>query len=236
MQKAGLGGVIAMASKTLSVHDDRPGFQPRRTPPVDLRMSGETERSAMAPLPRITSPNEDSRLRHLQTDLLGSENYQVALIPPATPVPRFRIGMSETTPPILLLPITWKGLIARLRAEEDHALSLPHSVVVFGTVRVDLFRSEVRRSDIPVVLTALEFKVLRYFVTSPGRVISRDELLNQVWGFENYPCTRTVDNHVLRLRKKLEPDPACPVHFQTVHSVGYKFVLEGRRAVAEQRT
>jgi DNA-binding winged helix-turn-helix (wHTH) protein len=224
-----------MDSKMLSVYGDRSGFKPR-TAAVDLRLSEEAGRSATALLPRITSPKEDYRLRHLQTDLLGSENYQVALIPPATHVPRFRIGASETTPPILLLPITWKGLIARLRAEEDHARSLQYSVVVFGTVRVDLFRSEVRRSDIPVVLTALEFKVLRFFVTSPGRVISRDELLNQVWGYENYPCTRTVDNHVLRLRKKLEPDPASPIHFQTVHGVGYKFVLEDRRAVAEQRT
>jgi DNA-binding winged helix-turn-helix (wHTH) protein len=235
MHEAGLGGVIAMASKTLSVHDRR-GFQPRQTPPVDLRMSGETERFAMATLPRISSPNEDSLLRHLQTDLLGSENYQVALIPPATHAPRFRIGASETTPPILLLPITWKGLIARLRAEEDHALSLQHSVVVFGAVRVDLFRAEVRRSDRPVDITALEFKVLRFFVTNPGRVISRDELLNQVWGYEKYPCTRTVDNHVLRLRKKLEADPASPIHFQTVHGVGYKFVLDDRGDVAEQRT
>ena len=89
---------------------------------------------------------------------------------------------------------------------------------------------------LPVVLTALEFKVLRFFVTSPGRAISRDELLNQVWGFENYPCTRTVDNCVLRLRKKLEPDPAHPVYFETVHGVGYRFVLEDRGAVAEQPT
>jgi DNA-binding response OmpR family regulator len=65
-------------------------------------------------------------------------------------------------------------------------------------------------------------------------VITRDELLNQVWGFENYPCTRTVDNQVLRLRKKLEPDPAHPVHFQTVYGVGYKFVLEASRAATEQ--
>jgi DNA-binding response OmpR family regulator len=108
--------------------------------------------------------------------------------------------------------------------------------VRFGAVQVDLFRVEVSRSDIPVVLTALEFKVLRFFVTSPGRVISRDELLDQVWGFENYPSTRTVDTHVLQLRKKLEPDPAHPVHFQTVHGVGYRFVLEASRAVAEQRT
>jgi DNA-binding response OmpR family regulator len=107
--------------------------------------------------------------------------------------------------------------------------------VRFGAVRIDLFRTEVSRSDSPIALTAQEFKLLKFFVTSPGRVISRDELLDQVWGFEHYPCTRTVDNHVLRLRKKLEVDPARPVHFQTVHGVGYKFVLEASRAAAEQR-
>jgi DNA-binding response OmpR family regulator len=104
--------------------------------------------------------------------------------------------------------------------------------VRFGAVRIDLFRVEVSRSEIPVVLTALEFKVLKFFVTSPERVISRDELLNRVWGFENYPCTRTVDTHVMRLRKKLEADPAHPVHFQTVHGVGYRFVFETSRAAA----
>jgi DNA-binding response OmpR family regulator len=55
-------------------------------------------------------------------------------------------------------------------------------------------------------------------------VISRDELLNEVWGYENYPCTRTVDTHILRLRKKLEPEPAHPKHFHTVHNAGYKFL------------
>lgn len=215
-----------MASKMLSAYDDRRGFQSGRTAAVDPRLSEEAERSAMALLPRITSSNEDSRLRHLQTDLLGSGNYQVALVPPANPAPRFRVGASDTAAPILLLPITWKELVARVRAEADHSRQLQHPVVRFGAVRVDLFRVDVSRSDKPVVLTALEFKVLRFFVTSPGRVISRDELLNQVWGFENYPCTRTVDNHVLRLRKKLEPDPAHPVHFQTVHGIGYRFVFE----------
>jgi DNA-binding response OmpR family regulator len=174
--------------------------------------------------PSIASPKKDPGFQHLHIDLLGSENYQVALVPPGKPAP-----------PILLLPLTWKQLIARVQAEADHARSFQLSVVMFGTVRVDLFRSEVSRSDRPVVLTALEFKLLRFFVTWPGRVISRDELLNQVWGFEHYPTTRTVDNHVWRLRKKLEPDPACPVHFQTVHSVGYKFVLEASRGTAEQR-
>jgi DNA-binding response OmpR family regulator len=185
--------------------------------------------------PNVPSFYEHSRLRDLQTDLLGSENYQVALVPPAKPVPRFRVDASDTAPQILLLPLTWKELIAQVRAEAHHSRSPQQSVVRFGAVRVDLIRVEVSRSDIPVVLTALEFKVLRFFVASPGRVFSRDELLNQVWGFENYPSTRTVDNHVLRLRKKLEPDPACPVHFQTVHGIGYKFVPDASRAAAEQR-
>jgi DNA-binding winged helix-turn-helix (wHTH) protein len=183
----------------------------------------------------IASPDKDSRLRHLETNLLGSENYQVALVPPEKYAPRFRGGTFDTAPPILLLPLTWKELIERLREEENHARSLQRSVVLFGTVRVDLFRVQVSRSDSPVVLTAMEFKLLRFFVTSPGRVISRDELLNQVWGFENYPSTRTVDTHVQRLRRKLELDPARPVHFQTVHGVGYKFVLEASRAAAEQQ-
>ena len=220
-----------MASKTLSIYDQNPAPQARRTATVELRVRGEAQPRKIALLsPNIASPDKNSFLSHLQRDILGSENYQVALVPPARPAPRFRVGASDTEPSILLLPLTWKQLITRLHAEAGHAQSLQHSVVMFGTVRVDLFRSEVSRSGTPVVLTALEFKVLRFFVTSPRRVISRDELLNQVWGFENYPCTRTVDNCVLRLRKKLEPNPTHPVHFQTVHGAGYKFVVEARRA------
>ena len=75
-----------------------------------------------------------------------------------------------------------------------------------------------------VTLTSKEFKALAYFIKNPRKVISRDELLNQVWGYECYPCTRTVDNHILHLRRKLENEPTSPKHFQTVHGVGYKFL------------
>ena len=61
-------------------------------------------------------------------------------------------------------------------------------------------------------------------IKNARRAISRDELLNKVWGYENYPCTRTVDNHILKLRQKLEPDPNMPRHFLTVHGVGYRFL------------
>jgi len=65
---------------------------------------------------------------------------------------------------------------------------------------------------------------LRFFAQSPERVISREELLNEVWGYQNYPSTRTVDNHILRLRQKLELDPSNPRFFLTIHGAGYKFV------------
>jgi DNA-binding response OmpR family regulator len=81
-----------------------------------------------------------------------------------------------------------------------------------------------KRAGQPVSMTAQEFKLLRFLSRSNDRVVSREELLNEVWGYQNYPSTRTVDNHILRLRQKLEPDPAHPRFFVTVHSAGYKFV------------
>jgi len=99
-----------------------------------------------------------------------------------------------------------------------------NNVVVFGDVIVNFSALEVLRKGRPVVLTALEFKTLKYFIQNARRAISRDELLNEVWGYENYPCTRTVDNHILKLRQKLEQDPSRPVHFRTVRGAGYKFL------------
>jgi DNA-binding response OmpR family regulator len=94
----------------------------------------------------------------------------------------------------------------------------------FGGVTGCLSTMEVHRNGRPVVLTSKEFKLLAYLIKNPRRVISRDKLLNEVWGYENYPSTRTVDNHILRLRKKLETAPAQPKHFDTVHGAGYRFL------------
>jgi DNA-binding response OmpR family regulator len=95
---------------------------------------------------------------------------------------------------------------------------------VFGGVTGCFSTMEIHRNGRPVILTRREFKTLAYLIKNPRRVISRDELLNEVWGYENYPCTRTVDNHILKLRKKLETEPSHPKHFHTVHSAGYKFL------------
>ena len=94
----------------------------------------------------------------------------------------------------------------------------------FGGVRGCLSTMEIHRNGRPVTLTSKEFKLLAYLIKNPRRVISRDELLNKVWGYDNYPSTRTVDSHILKLRKKLELEPADPKHFHTVHCAGYRFL------------
>ena len=94
----------------------------------------------------------------------------------------------------------------------------------FDQVTLNFPEMSVCRDGLPVALTRMEFKALKYLVNNARRVISREELLNQVWGYENYPNTRTIDNHIYRLRQKLEDHPAKPVHIQTVQGFGYKFL------------
>jgi len=100
----------------------------------------------------------------------------------------------------------------------------PQSESVFGDVRINFSEMTAFRRGQLLTMTAMEFKALKYLIQNPRRVISRDELLNEVWGYQNYPSTRTVDNHILRLRQKLEREPSEPRHFITVHRTGYKFV------------
>ena len=122
-------------------------------------------------------------------------------------------------------PFSPRELLARVRAAVRRTSRLEGAeVFAFGNVSVDFAKMELTRRGEPVPMTAQEFRVLKFFTEHPGRVISRAELLNQVWGYQHYPSTRTVDNHVWKLRLKLEDDPGKPVHFQTIHGAGYKFV------------
>ncbi len=111
---------------------------------------------------------------------------------------------------------------------------IQHEILAFDEVRIDFTSLVAMRGAITLSFTAQEFKLLKYFANSPSRVISREELLNEVWGYENYPTTRTVDNHVLRLRQKLEPDPANPRYFLTMHGSGYKFMPGDPRVASEK--
>jgi DNA-binding response OmpR family regulator len=122
-------------------------------------------------------------------------------------------------------PFSPRELLARVRAALRRTVRAgTGDVVAFAGISVDFTKMEVMREGQSVGLTAQEFKTLKFLVQNAERVISRDELLNEVWGYQNYPSTRTVDNHILKLRQKLERDPANPVHFRTVHGMGYKFV------------
>ena len=132
-------------------------------------------------------------------------------------------------------PFSAKELLARVRRAMQRSGKLAdaaravvpsngHEVLAFDEVRIDFAGMVAMRGSKSLSLTAREFKLLKYFASSPCRVISREELLNTVWGYVNYPTTRTVDNHVLRLRQKLEPDPANPRYFLTMHGCGYKFI------------
>jgi|SRR5581483_11438096 DNA-binding response OmpR family regulator len=94
----------------------------------------------------------------------------------------------------------------------------------FGNCEVDFRKMTVQRNGNQIVLTAHEFKLLKFFTENAERVLTRDVLLNEVWGYNFYPTTRTVDNQILKLRQKLEPDPANPKHLLTIYGAGYKFV------------
>jgi DNA-binding response OmpR family regulator len=122
-------------------------------------------------------------------------------------------------------PFSPRELLARVRAAvRRSSRAQPAECVTFGEVAVDFTRMQLTCAGHPVTLTAQEFKVLKFMTDNPERVITREELLNAVWGYENYPTTRTVDNHMMKLRQKIEADPANPIHIRTVHGVGYKFV------------
>lgn len=121
-------------------------------------------------------------------------------------------------------PFGTRELLARIRAvlrrspgEQERALS-------FADIEVDLERRVVTRKGQEVRFTPAEYNLLTFFLQNPDRPLSRDMILNSVWGYESFPNTRTVDAHVVRIRQKLEADPNCPRHFITLHKVGYRFL------------
>ena len=121
-------------------------------------------------------------------------------------------------------PFGTREMLARIRAVLRRSGSDSRKVLSFGDVEVDLERRVVTRAGEELKITPAEYNLLTYFLNHPDRPLSRDLLLNAVWGYESYPTTRTVDAHIVRLRQKLEPEPGSPRHFLTVHGVGYRFL------------
>lgn len=123
-------------------------------------------------------------------------------------------------------PFSIRELVARvkaiLRRHTEPTVEIPDAV--FGDVYVNFETQEARKGKVPLKLSAKEFAVLRYLIQREGKVVSRQKLLEDVWGFDVTPTTRTVDNYILSLRKKIEANPAKPKHLLTVHTAGYRFV------------
>ncbi|HVS31150.1 MAG TPA: response regulator transcription factor [Thermoanaerobaculia bacterium] len=123
-------------------------------------------------------------------------------------------------------PFSIRELLARVRAllrRAQPSAALP-DVLEYEDVRIDFRRFEASMNGKAIRMTPKEFGLLRLLASKRGEVVRRDELLDEVWGYERYPTTRTVDNHVATLRTKLETDPANPRHLITVHGVGYRWV------------
>ena len=124
----------------------------------------------------------------------------------------------------MVKPFGVRELLARIRAVLRRTSPEDTTVLEFGEVEVDLTRRVVRRAGQELKLTRAEYNLLTYFLQNPDRVLTRETILNSVWGYDYFPHTRTVDAHVVRLRQKLEPQAGNPHHFLTVHGVGYRFL------------
>src|SRR5579885_2317420 len=121
-------------------------------------------------------------------------------------------------------PFGTRELLARIRAVLRRTSPDAAHILSFSDVQVDLDRRVVTRNGEEVKMTRAEYNLLTFFLQNPDRALTRDVILNSVWGYESFPNTRTVDAHIVRLRHKLEPDAEAPRHFVTMHGVGYRFI------------
>ena len=192
-----------------------------------------------------------SQLARLQTgtgSVLAPVLPDGSVVPVGRPsVPREVRDLSRLMPVLVLVPrsaiddnegmkqTTRTTCLEQMEGSEDMPSPLRAAMIrfhcpnaedvgVFGVVEVRYSTMETCHMGQPVAMTPKEFKMLEYMIKNPRRVLSRDELLNQVWGYRSYPCTRTVDTHILKLRRKLEQEPSKPRHFLTVHGAGYRFL------------
>ena len=136
------------------------------------------------------------------------------------------VGLEVGADDYVTKPFGIRELVARVKAHLRRA-SRSHPALLtygFGDVDLDFRRYEARKSGRVLDLSPREFEMLKYLIQRQGETVTREQLLDEVWGYDQFPITRTVDNHIAKLRQKIEDHPADPQHIITVHRVGYRFV------------
>ena len=136
------------------------------------------------------------------------------------------VGLELGADDYVTKPFSIRELLARVKAVLRRAQGLPkdQEKYSFGDIEVDLKKCQVSKHGRGLEFSSKEFDLLKYFLCHSGETLSRDKLLEDVWGYDHFPTTRTVDAHIVRLRQKLEPTPEEPKFILTVHGTGYKFV------------
>lgn len=137
------------------------------------------------------------------------------------------VGLEIGADDYMTKPFSLRELLARIRARLRRQPVRPAGLLTryrFGDVEIDFEGYSATRQGASLTLSPKEFEMLRLLIRHRGEVVSRDRMLNEVWGYDVYPTTRTVDNHILKLRQKIEDDPANPRYILTIYGEGYKFI------------
>lgn len=123
-------------------------------------------------------------------------------------------------------PFSLKELLARIKAVLRRAIHVPQQISTysFGKIVLDFDKYQAAKEGVAIELSPREFEILKLFIQNEGDIVSREDFLQKVWGYQSVPSTRTVDNHIAKLRQKVEDDADNPVHIITVHRMGYKFI------------
>ena len=225
--------------KILIIEDDRSILKAVEANLVGEGYEVETAMDGLTGLERASDPSQDLILLDLMLPKLPGEEIcrQLRQNGITTPIlfltakneeehriAGFELGADD----YVAKPFSIRELLGRIQAILRRAAGQKHLLAHyhFADVALDFVKMEARKGNEPVVLTTREFAILRLMMSNKGVVISRDRLLNEVWGYDAYPSTRTVDNQIVKLRQKLEDDPENPRFILTVRGTGYKFVGE----------